>query len=115
MMKNVFFVKFILLIIIVTNATAYDTCLSPRTKDQDCDCDILTNGAEGWSIGGRAKGAMIEFAISHSACPQRVPQAVLRFRLHRAGALDGSVLDSTWLTTCSNGDDPSSAWRILMK
>ena len=63
MMKNVFFVKFILLIIIVTNATAYDTCLSPRTKDQDCDCDILTNGAEGWSIGGRAKGAMIEFAI----------------------------------------------------
>ena len=63
MMKKVFFVKFILLTIIVTNATAYDTCLSPRTKDQDCDCDILTNGAEDWRIGGRARGAMIEFAI----------------------------------------------------
>ena len=63
MMNNIIFAKFIFLIIIVTNATAYDTCLSPRTKDQDCDCDILTNGAEGWRIGGRARGAMIEFAI----------------------------------------------------
>ena len=60
MTKNIIFVKCIIfLTIIVTNATAYDTCLSPRTKDQDCDCDILKPR----TTNQRKSGALIEFAI----------------------------------------------------
>ena len=60
MMNNIIFVKFfIFLTIIVTNATAYDTCLSPRTKDQDCDCDILRPMFQNQ----RNNGYLIEFAV----------------------------------------------------
>ena len=59
MMNNIIFVKFIFLTIIVTNATAYDTCLSPRTKDQDCDCDILRPSLTSL----KTSGYLIEFAI----------------------------------------------------
>ena len=59
MMNNIIFAKFIFLIIIVTNATAYDTCLSPRTKDQDCDCDIRRPLLQNI----RNNGYLIEFAV----------------------------------------------------
>ena len=59
MMNNIIFVKFIFLTIIVTNATAYDTCLSPRTKDQDCDCDILRPNLRSLET----SGYLIEFAV----------------------------------------------------
>jgi hypothetical protein len=109
MMKNVFFVKFILLTIFVTNATAYDTCLSPRTKGKDCDCDILTGKRGTKLIEERARGAMIEFAIcrNYKGKPLQVLvtpyDPVNTMRVYENGRQTGTTHWWTTLAENSNG------------